>query len=97
MATKIKVVLQRAQAKDYRDIAAMIDAGVSLSRRLASARLLFGASFQPSESLKALVYFADGDLKTLDDAERKTLVDAVKAVRDLPEVALRSKRPGTAG
>lgn len=37
MATMVKVVLQRAEAKDYRDICAMVNAGVSLSRRLASA------------------------------------------------------------
>lgn len=91
MATKVKVVLQRAEAKDYRDIAAMIHAGVSLPRALASARLLYGPNFQPSESLKALVYFSDGDLKTLTTNEKKTLVDAVKIVRDLPTVALRSK------
>lgn len=90
MATKVKVVLQRAEAKDYRDVAAMINAGVSLAHGLASARQLFGSNFQPSESLKALVYFNDGDLQTLSAAERKTLVDAVKAVRDLPDVALRS-------
>jgi len=90
MATKVKVVLQRAEAKDYRDIAAMVKAGVSLSRGLASARLLFGPNFQPSESLKALVYFNDGDLRTLPATERSALVDAVKAVRDLPEVTLRS-------
>lgn len=91
MATKLKVVLQRAEAKDYRDICAMVNAGVSLSHGLASARLLYGPNFQPGESLKALVYFSDGDLKTLTSDEKKTLVDAVKAVRDLPDVALRSK------
>jgi hypothetical protein len=90
MATKVKLVLQRAEAKDYRDIAAMIGAGVSLPRGLASARLIFGPNFQPSESLKALVYFNDGDLKTLAASEKKTLIDAVKAVRDLPDVTLRS-------
>src|SRR5690606_9691865 len=56
MATKVKVVLQRAEAKDCRDIAAMLGAGGSLVQGLASARLLFGPNFQPSESLKALVY-----------------------------------------
>ncbi len=91
MATKVKVVLQRAQAKDYRDVAAMVNAGVSLSRGLASARELYGPNFQPSESLKALVYFNDGDLKTLDANEKNTLVEAVKVVRDLPDIALRSK------
>lgn len=91
MATKVKVVLQRAEAKDYRDVCAMVKAGVSLSRGLASARKLFGSNFQPSESLKALVYFNDGDLQLLTHDEKKTLIDAVKVVRDLPEVTLSSK------
>lgn len=91
MATKVKVVLQRAEAKDYRDVAAMVNAGVSLSHGLAAARAIFGPNFQPSESLKALVYFGDGDLKSLTAAEKNTLVNAVKAVRDLPEVAILSK------
>lgn len=85
MATKVKVVLQRAEAKDYRDIAEMLKAGVSHSKGLASARALFGPNFQPSESLKALVYFRDGDLGTLTKREKDILVTAVSAVRDLPE------------
>lgn len=89
-----KVVLQRAEAKDYRDVAAMVSAGVSLPLGLASARLLFGPNFQPSESLKALVYFKDGDLHTLTNSEMGILVDAVAATRDLPEVALRSRHLG---
>ncbi len=94
MATKVKVVLQRAEAKDYRDIAAMICAGADLSQALASARLLFGPNFQPSEALKALAYFEDGDLDTIADSERRTLVEAVKRVRDLPEVTLLSRDLG---
>ena len=90
MATKVKVVLQRAEAKDYRDIAAMVTAGVSLSRGLASARQLYGVNFQPSESLKALGYFNDGDLKTLTAREKSILVNAVKTVLDFPDVPLRS-------
>lgn len=86
MATKVKVMLQRAEAKDYRDVAALINAGVSLSRGLSAACQLFGPNFQPSESLKALVYFNDGDLHTLGNAEKNTLINAIKAVRELPEV-----------
>lgn len=91
MATKLKVILQRAEAKDYRDIAAMLHAGADLSRGLASARLLFGRNFQPSESLKALVYFGDGDLKTLTNPEKSILVRAVERVGALPQVSLRSR------
>lgn len=92
MATKVKVILQRAEAKDYQDIAALIRAGVSLPQGLAAARALFGPNFQPSESLKALVYFDDGDLESLTPAEKATLVSAVKAVRDLPVVSVVSRK-----
>ena len=56
------------------------------------ARCLFGPSFQPSESLKALVYFKDGDLDTLDDGEKEALIKAASAVRRLPKVDLISKK-----
>lgn len=92
MATKVKVVLQRAEAKDYQDIAAMVNAGISLSSGLASAKLMFGSNFQPSESLKALVYFNDGDLTALSPTEKNLLIQAVRAVRDLPEVKMTSKK-----
>lgn len=45
MATEVKAILQRIEAKDYRDIAAMVKAGVSLPKR-------YGHAFQPSESLR---------------------------------------------
>ena len=92
MATKVKVILQRAEAKDYQDIAAMVNAKVSLAKGLSAARALYGINFQPSESLKAMVYFDDGDLKTLTKAVRSSLVHAVSAVRDLPHVEVLSRR-----
>ena len=91
MATKLKVILQRAEAKDYKDIAAMIQDGVSLAKGLSSARAVFGLAFQPSESLKALTYFGDGDLATLAIAEKNILLTAVKAVGELPSVSILSK------
>lgn len=92
MATKVKVVLQRAEVKDYRDISAMVRAGVSLAAGLAAARELFGSNFQPSEALKALVYFGDGDLHALPRDERTALVAAVSAVRDLPNAMIASRQ-----
>jgi Nucleotidyl transferase AbiEii toxin, Type IV TA system len=92
MATKLKVILQRAEAKDYRDIAALIEAGVGLSTGLAAARALFGTAFQPSECLKALVYFEDGDLNTLSKAEKTDLIAAASAVRELPDIAILNPR-----
>ena len=92
MATKVKVILQRAEAKDYRDIAAMVNAGVSLSKGLSAARALYGLNFQPSQSLKAMVYFDDGDLHTLTKYEKSSLVKAVSRVRDLPSVEILSRQ-----
>ncbi len=91
MAHKLKVILQRAEKKDYEDIAAMLDAGIPLARGLAAARLFFGGTFQPAESLKALTYFKDGDLPRLARADRNVLIAAAVAVGDLPKVALKSK------
>jgi len=86
MATKLKVVLQRVEAKDYFDVAALLDSGFTLERGLAAARALFGLSFQPSECLKALVYFEGGDLDTLTKATKDLLVEAASGVRELPQV-----------
>ena len=84
MATKVNVILQRIEAKDYQDIAAMISAGIGLAEGLASARALYGPAFQPSESLKALVYFEGGDLHRLTHEERTLLIEAASSVRALP-------------
>jgi len=92
MATKVKVVLQRAEAKDYRDVAAMVSAGVDLTHGLSAARAMYGINFQPSESLKALVYFDDGDLHTLTKSDRTCLIQAVSRVRDLPQVRILSQQ-----
>ncbi len=90
LATKVKVILQRIEAKDYRDLAAMLEVGANLARGLAGARALFGTAFQPSESLKAMVYFKGGDLHTLSQNEKNRIVEAVSAVRDLPKVPILS-------
>ena len=91
MAHKLKVVLQRIEAKDYRDIAAMLKYGMALDEGMAGASALFGKTFQPSESLKALVYFEGGDLDTLSNDERAVLVMAVKKVIKIPHCMIRSK------
>lgn len=88
MVTKVKVILQRVEAKDYQDIAALLKAGVSLSKGLAAARALYGHDFQPSEALKAMVYFEGGDLHRLASDDKETLIKAASLVRDLPTVVI---------
>lgn len=90
LAIKLEVILQRAEAKDYCDIAALLRAGANLAHGLGGARQLFGANFQPSESLKALSYFADGDLPSLNLSDRSLLISAAGAVTEIPTAAQRS-------
>lgn len=51
---------------------------------LAAARTMYGYDFQPSEALKALVYFEGGDLHSLCRDDQETLINASRVVRDLP-------------
>jgi hypothetical protein len=76
MATKLVVLQKRVEAKDYMDIAAMVRAGVSVTRGLSRARRMYGVSFQPSETLKAMTYFNGGDLAVLTELDRLTLIQA---------------------
>jgi hypothetical protein len=92
LATKVKVLLQRIEAKDYLDVAALLGSGVPLATGLAAARSMFGPAFQPSESLKALVYFEGGDLNSLTEATRHLLIHAVTAVADLPSIPVVDKQ-----
>ena len=90
MATKLKATLDRAEAKDYRDIAEMISAGVSLASGLSAFRQMFDG--EPAQVLRALGYFEDGDLPTLDKADRNVLCNARDRIGKLPEVHL---KPGS--
>lgn len=91
MAHKLKVILQRAEKKDYEDIAAMLHSGVSLARGLSAARLFYGAAFQPAESVKALTYFKDSDLPRLAKTDQRALIAAAASVGELPQLTLRSR------
>ncbi|MBM5818315.1 MAG: hypothetical protein FJ083_17635, partial [Cyanobacteria bacterium K_Offshore_surface_m2_239] len=51
LATKLKVLLQRAECKDYADVAVLLASGLTLAEGLAAARALYGAAFPISEAL----------------------------------------------
>lgn len=88
-ATKVKVVQDRAEAKDYLDVSRLLEEGIELSEALASAKAVYGSVFNPLLSLKALCYFVDGDLPALSPTVRQRLTAAAKAVdpNGLPELS----------
>jgi len=79
-ATKVKVVQDRAEAKDYLDISRLLEEGIELSQALGAAQAVYGESFNPLLSLKALTFFRDGDLRALPESVQSKLTQAVKKV-----------------
>jgi len=49
---------------------------------------MFGESFQPSKSLKAMIYFEGVDLHLLKPETKETLAKAVSNIRKLPQIKL---------
>ncbi|MBA2539834.1 MAG: nucleotidyl transferase AbiEii/AbiGii toxin family protein [Deltaproteobacteria bacterium] len=89
--TKIKALLQRIEAKDYRDVVALLDADISLPSILGAAQTLFGAAFNHLVAQKALCYFEGGDLDTLEASIRERLL--LEAGRDVVVQAIASRSP----
>ncbi|HZO94968.1 MAG TPA: nucleotidyl transferase AbiEii/AbiGii toxin family protein [Candidatus Baltobacteraceae bacterium] len=87
-ATKVKVILDRAEAKDYIDIAALIRQGLSLERALGAAQTIYGNAYQVSEALKALTYYGDGDLGRVTKQDRALLITSAARVRNIDKVQL---------
>jgi hypothetical protein len=86
LATKLKAILDRAEAKDYRDISAMLSAGVSLEKALGGFAKMYGKD--PGLVLRALGYFKDGDLPTLPKTDQEMLRAARDRVSEIPEVTI---------
>lgn len=87
LATKLRTIWMRSQAKDFLDIDEMLRQGVGLKEGLGAAYTVFGGEFNAHISLRALGYFNDGDLPSLPLAVKDRLVKAVNAVigEPLPE------------
>jgi len=77
-ATKLNTIYQRAEAKDYLDIAALLDAGLTLERGLGAAIAIYGTSFNVLLPLKALAWFAEPSLANLPESVKRNLATATK-------------------
>lgn len=80
--TKVAVVTQRAEVKDYLDIHALITrAKMPIAEMLAAASVIYGEQFNPLISLKAITYHEDHSLAELPLSMRNDLVNAAKQVK----------------
>jgi hypothetical protein len=84
LALKLGVIQQRVEAKDYLDIHALLESGLSLAEALSHLETLHPLATNPTITLKTLVYFKGGDLESLPASVKEALERAVQAVRDIP-------------
>jgi nucleotidyltransferase AbiEii toxin of type IV toxin-antitoxin system len=92
-ATKLATIQQRAQKRDYEDLAAIVTAGISVSEALAAATTAYGKQFNGALSLKALTYFEDGDLPKLSP-ETQTKLRMLAGQVNLKQIPLMKAKVG---
>ena len=96
--TKVAVIQKRAEMKDYLDIDALLQHGVELPTMLAAGRVVYGQSFNPMISLKALSYFEDVPKLPQEVLNRLlAVVAAVDTVSGIPSLTAYAKRPEGGG
>ncbi len=79
--TKAAVVQERAEARDYADIDAILrDGRIDLPTALASAIAIYGRQFNPQITLKALSYFGEANLSSLPKSVKDRLMKAAREV-----------------
>jgi len=93
LASQLKTIQMRAEARDYRDILATLASGLNLEEGLAAAAAIYGKEFNGALSLKALTFFSDGDLPSLPAELQDRLRKAATGV-NLKQLPLVSARPG---
>jgi nucleotidyltransferase AbiEii toxin of type IV toxin-antitoxin system len=90
---KAAVIQQRAEKKDYVDLASILKSGTALETVLAAGKAIFGVRFDPEITCRALASFVEGDLKQIDTAVRENLLAAVSMVK-LKQLPTLAGRPG---
>jgi hypothetical protein len=91
-ATKLNTIYQRAEAKDYLDIEAILSSGETLANGLGYAQAIYSQRFNSLLPLKALSFFGDGDLPSLPQVVKLRLTQAVQGVTSIPAFVPSSSR-----
>ncbi len=84
--TKVLALLNRIEARDYQDVGALLEAGLSMAEIVAAAQAINGAA--PQTVLMTLSYFDDRKARTLAEPLKNRLRQAAGAVRRLPVLAV---------
>jgi len=96
LATKLKVLLQRIEPKDYLDVEVLLRGGLSLNQGISAALALFPDQINPLDIAKAVGWFKDGNLDTaLSEDTKDFLTAAVASFQpNIDAMALASRKLG---
>lgn len=86
LGTKLHTIQARAELKDYLDIYAILEHGLTLAEGLGCSQAIFGEQFDPATSLRALCSYHDGDLPELPKKIKDRLRRAAAQVNNIPYV-----------
>ncbi len=99
LATKLKVLIQRVEVRDYLDVEVLLRGGLTLNQGVAAALALFPEQLNPLDIAKAVGWFREGDLDTrLPESVKDFLAAASVSFRPDTEVmklAARELGPST--
>ena len=91
LGTKLATVTQRIEARDYVDIAALLQSGLTIDDGVAAMLALYGPQASGMQSVKTLTWYRDGGLdETLPPDVKHLLREAALAFR--PETTAAPKR-----
>lgn len=91
LGTKLATVTQRIEARDYVDIAALLQTGLTINEGVAAMLALYGSQASGMQSVKTLTWYRDGGLdETLSPEVKSILREAALAFR--PETTPAAKR-----
>ncbi len=91
LGTKLATVTQRIEARDYLDIAALLQSGLSVNDGVATMLALYGPRVSGMQSVKTLIWYQDGGLDAqLSEEVKNILRNAALAFR--PETTAAAKR-----
>lgn len=91
LGTKLATITQRIEARDYVDIAALLQSGLTIDEGVAAMLALYGRQVSGMQSVKTLTWYRDGGLEEmLSDQVKRILRDAALAFR--PETTAAPKR-----
>ncbi|HET6521739.1 MAG TPA: nucleotidyl transferase AbiEii/AbiGii toxin family protein [Geminicoccaceae bacterium] len=79
LATKLKALHDRIEAKDYLDIEALLRSGLTLNEGIGAAMTLFGRALNPLDTAKAVAWFRDGGLEASLPEQTRSYLTAASA------------------